>query len=162
MPRDLLSVRCPRCGFRFKVERKYGGRATRCPQAECAQKLRLPEAIETKPRKRADVEPSQTRLASSTRQRAGTLRRRTGTSSAAKKSQPLGRRFIGQQRWLAGIGIGSLIMAVAFFMFAPGPEASPIASSVGVQVVAADEPPPPDVFREEMLPFVEKFCSDCH
>ena len=69
---------------------------------------------------------------------------------------------MGKQRWLVGIGIGALILAVAFFVFAPAPEVSPIASSVGVQVVAADEPPPPDVFREEMLPFVEKFCSDCH
>ena len=37
-----LSIRCPHCDFRFKVERKFAGRVARCPQEECQGKLRIP------------------------------------------------------------------------------------------------------------------------
>ena len=39
-----LSIRCPHCHFRFKVDRKFSGRSTRCPVAECQGKLRIPQA----------------------------------------------------------------------------------------------------------------------
>ncbi len=160
MSRDLLSARCPKCGFCFKVERKFGGRVTRCPQPECSQKLRLPEASVVPPQRRSDsVQPEPSRKSGS-RKRSETQshRRRTVT----KKRSRLPARFAGNQRWLLGIGIGSTILAAAFFIFAPSPETSSLVSSVGVPVVAAEEPPPPDPFREEMLPFVKQFCADCH
>lgn len=61
-----------------------------------------------------------------------------------------------------GIGAGSLVVAVLFFVFAPADRLPRMETPVGVNVVAADEPPPPDRFREDMLPFVNQFCSDCH
>ena len=161
MSRELLSVRCPECGFRFKVERKFGGRVTRCPQPECSQKLRLPEAVATRRRPVEATEqpaPSRQTKARRTTQRAAKRHRQP----VAKKQSRLPARFAGNQRWLLSIGIGSTLLAAAFFIFAPTPETSPLRNSVGVSVVAADEPPPPDPFREEMLPFVEQFCTDCH
>lgn len=45
MPR-LISIRCPHCDFRFKVDRKFSGKTTRCPEAECQGKLRIPQVPE--------------------------------------------------------------------------------------------------------------------
>ena len=160
MSRELLSARCPKCGFRFKVERKFAGRVTRCPQPECSQKLRLPEPVAEHPQQRPGQQEPQAVQKTRPRKRAEaqTSQRRTPQKHRAQVT----RRFSGNQRWLLGIGIGSTILAAAFFIFAPSPETSPIASSVGVSVVAAEEPPPPDLFRQDMLPFVKQFCSDCH
>lgn len=44
MPRQLLSIRCPHCRFRFKVDRKFAGKAARCPQPECQGRFRVPSA----------------------------------------------------------------------------------------------------------------------
>lgn len=61
-----------------------------------------------------------------------------------------------------GIGAASLVLAVACFVFAPSSNTSGLTGGVGIPVVEAKEPPPPDLFREDMLPFVNQFCSDCH
>ena len=160
MSRELLSARCPKCGFRFKVERKFAGRVTRCPQPDCSQKLRLPEPVAEQPQQRpGQQEPQPVRKTRSRkRAEAQAAQRRPVERNRAQVT----RRFSGNQRWLLGIGIGSTVLAAAFFIFAPSPETSPIASSVGVSVVAAEEPPPPDLFRQDMLPFVKQFCADCH
>lgn len=42
LPR-LISIRCPHCDFRFKVDRKFSGKTARCPEAECQGKLRIPQ-----------------------------------------------------------------------------------------------------------------------
>ena len=47
MSSDLLSIRCPRCNFRFKVDAKYSGRTTRCPEPACKGKLRIPAVAVT-------------------------------------------------------------------------------------------------------------------
>lgn len=38
-----LSIRCPHCDFRFKVDRKFAGRTARCPAEGCRGKLRIPQ-----------------------------------------------------------------------------------------------------------------------
>jgi hypothetical protein len=45
MSRELLSIRCPHCNFRFKVDVKYCGRSTRCPEPDCKGKLRIPALV---------------------------------------------------------------------------------------------------------------------
>jgi hypothetical protein len=44
MSHPLLSIRCPHCSFRFKVDRKFAGKAARCPQPDCAGRFRVPSA----------------------------------------------------------------------------------------------------------------------
>ncbi|MFP6763752.1 MAG: DUF1592 domain-containing protein [Planctomycetaceae bacterium] len=42
----LLVIRCPRCHFRFKVDRKFSGQTARCPDIECQKKLRIPQVAD--------------------------------------------------------------------------------------------------------------------
>ncbi len=160
MSRKLLSARCPKCGFRFKVERKFAGCVTRCPQPECSQKLRLPEPVAEDPQQRSGQE--QPRPDRRARSRKPTEAQDTRRRPVEQRRAQVTRRFSGNPGWLWGVGIGSTLLAVAFFIFSPSSETSSLGSGVGVSVVAADEPPPPDRFREEMLPFVQRFCADCH
>ncbi len=45
----LITVTCPTCGFRFKVEGRYAGRQGRCPEAGCNATYKVPRVESAAP-----------------------------------------------------------------------------------------------------------------
>ena len=45
----LLSTKCPRCHFAFKVEERFSGHVCACPKPECAETFRLPDVGDEPP-----------------------------------------------------------------------------------------------------------------
>lgn len=181
MANTHLNVRCPHCRFRFKVERKYGGRVARCPKSECARKLRIPQpqpASVPADSETEDVAVSKTagsrQAVRKRRADADPVSQRTGKRASSpepdrhSKSRASGsKRPVSKQRgvpsWQIATGTLGLLLAAAAVLFAPNGDTIPrnevIASVESRDTVQPDEP---DVFQEKLRPFVSQYCVDCH
>jgi len=61
------------------------------------------------------------------------------------------------------LGFAGVVLSILIFLFAPNGDAgNGMAGMAGATQIEAAEPPPPDIFKEEIRPFVQKYCGDCH
>jgi hypothetical protein len=183
MAKAHLSVRCPHCRFRFKVEQKYAGRVARCPKGECHRKLRIPEIETSSPASSQTTELSAARSktvsskngyeqtaptsASSRRDKSAAdvpPRRQAGPTSreATFRSREAAGTNPGIKIWQIATGTAGLLLAALAILFAPNGDSRP-QNELNAGVKAPTESAPaPDVFNEKLQPFVTKYCADCH
>jgi hypothetical protein len=173
MAKVHLSVRCPHCRFRFKVEQKYAGRVARCPKGECGRKLRIPETSQST--RGSEVgSASETRASSETRSKDKSEKVTRSVSEGPKKQQidAATRSHVGRRKaaptkprlqvWQIATGTVGLLLAALAILFAPNGDSHP-QNALNAGVKSPNEAAPaPDVFKEKLRPFVTKYCADCH
>ena len=144
----MISLRCDRCGFAFKVDARYAGKEGFCPNPDCRQTYRIPTTVRET--------PAVEKLSSTIR---------------LDKGDP--RRFV-----IAGLVLigGFLIVHGMRFILstpsaAPGMSQSfaPTVMSLSNVVRAAEpEPKKPEddprylAFRDTIMPLFATYCSECH
>ncbi len=169
------SFRCPACGFRFRVDRKYFGRRVRCPSAKCGQPILL--SSETVLPESAVILP-ESRVPAQSRRR-----------SENAQNQPRNPVLLLVAGFVVTILFGGA--AVAGYWIWTNPAARAIARTVDdsaataitpkseIQVLKSDESAPrltsvvsgeslreharrQQLLEDKVLPFLKTHCSDCH
>jgi mono/diheme cytochrome c family protein len=191
MPRDLLSIHCPHCGFRFKVDAKYGGRATRCPEPNCKRKLRVPQRKVTAA-VADDARVAENQNAPSSHETDYDLDARSLTPKTQKsgsrstKQTPQGRDkrdthpkkerrqrknssgniLSGLKTWQAAVGATGVVVAIVCVMLAPNGSTNPGGVTNNSLAAAEKAPgaakPKVDLFKTKLQPFVKTYCQECH
>lgn len=93
--------------------------------------------------------------------RASRLDRSSGRISGGRKKKAAFSK-LRLKFWQIATGTVGLLLASLVILFTPNTDSRPqneVVASVGI---SPDVPPPQDVFKEKLQPFVQTYCADCH
>jgi mono/diheme cytochrome c family protein len=182
----LIRIRCQHCGFVFKVHARSAGKTGACPNPECRQSFVVPtlpmpvdeptpvvvQPMEQMPAVRS--QESGVRSQESTRSNRPAKRVAPDVLNIsefhispvkepglrARKSTMRRNRQARQLWWIGAVSAAVLVGIVAIAMNFNSPGVTHTAS----QASADDEPPAPVLadFKDEIQPFFQQYCYDCH
>jgi len=173
---------CPKCGFRFKVDREFAGRRARCPQAECAAVFRIPTLSDerhvpashssrhfgNKAKKKSQsrtlteqVSQDDFDLDALNVQTPKSQKRHEARSKRSSRPRTLPSQWLQRlpvHRWQFWAGVGGIIVALLGLLLAPRGDgiSGPLDSLIAIAA------PKPDPFQAQVRPFVVKYCGECH
>ncbi|HEX6987120.1 MAG TPA: DUF1592 domain-containing protein, partial [Planctomycetaceae bacterium] len=149
-----LRLTCKSCGTAFAVDARHAGKTGRCPNPACGAAIKVPS-----PKKPVTAaEPPAPPI----------LPPRRGASPAPRAKRPSRRTAL---PYVAVAGVFAATVGVVLLLDVVTPSVTPAAAGVptGGTLVAAEpaaespaNPPEDPAFKETIVPFLQKYCSDCH
>lgn len=167
-----MRVRCPHCDIRFQTSDQNAGKKGRCPNPECRQVIRVPSLPTSQYLGEDEAPPVPENVQPLPRKKSQGVsgQRVSGQKTGQKKS--LSRRTIAILGTIAG---AVALSAVVWFSLSARSNSEPQINSIAAAgslpsnlemeetvTVAAVDPVPQASYEKDLLPFIQKYCSDCH
>lgn len=153
----MIRVRCRHCGRRFQLRVEDAGKKGLCPNVECRQPFRAPEADEADSPKRSSRKKTTSRKSA---QRSLPKVSRKGSSKGKKRKRSKGRRGVNYPIWGASI-LGLVVIAVVAAVWSPT-ETPLIETTKSLDAAEPVHPLAQVDFKQDITPIFQKYCTDCH
>jgi hypothetical protein len=178
-----IRVTCSACDHTFKVDGRFAGKKAYCPNADCRQVLRIPQAavdvdeLEEFSFSSSDLEDHDAEEAQPLPPVKGKSKGSGGSSSSrgsSRQAPPLPSRRKGavvkrggksssSSNSIIGVAVGgvaALVLALGAVAFLwPRPQGDGTPSSSGVAQAAEHSLP---AYADHAAPFMKKYCIECH
>ncbi len=173
----LIPIKCHSCGLGFQVDARYAGKVGTCPRPDCGKKYLVPRLKQS-----ASTPPPPAPL-----NRRGTKKRPAARAGQAPKTPPSTQTppahsvqtpaplawWQHPNTWIAAtIGIACVGLVLVFFSQSDSEsKINEVANSRAVpnqdlQLVGQNpkkpHPASEEKFQKQVLPFLKKYCLDCH
>jgi mono/diheme cytochrome c family protein len=162
-----LSVVCPHCGQTFKVAAKFAGRKGRCPNPRCGKTYTVPQAplaVADASSEELDAELVELPRPAVARRPERRSRMNWGKRAARKSTRGSFLRRIDRPSFLIGLSTTAVVTVCALLVWSwlPGKIGGGAPNVAAAQNAPDAAPPPRNVFGEDVVPILQKYCAHCH
>jgi Protein of unknown function (DUF1587)./Protein of unknown function (DUF1592)./Protein of unknown function (DUF1595)./Protein of unknown function (DUF1588)./Protein of unknown function (DUF1585). len=161
-----MRVRCPHCDIRFQVSDQHAGKTGRCPNPECRKIIRVP----SNPASKSPATPDEHAPPEVPAAPKVPARRKTSIVETSRKTSSSRRPIVLLAACVGAVVILGLVWTIQLGRSSAGLENTAVAAGAPdlerdtseTVEVAVIEPIPAASYEKDLLPFVQKYCSDCH